>query len=83
MIQGKRLDKAIRYISCITVADRLAFTTHYKGFVATVADTHNSDEIVIFRPSSMPITEKMADEHELDKKEIELLCECHVSVEWI
>ena len=57
VIQGKGLDKAVRY---------------YKGFVATVADTRNSDEIVIFRPSSMPITERLADEHELDKKEIKV-----------
>lgn len=56
---------------------------HYKGFVATIADTHNSDEIVIFRPSSMPITEQLADEHELDKKEIKLRCGGPVSVEWI
>ena len=50
--------------------------------MATVADTRNADEIVIFRPSSMPITERLADEHELDKKEIKLRCGGRVSVEW-
>ena len=44
---------------------------NYKGFVALVSDTRSYEEFVIFRPSSMPITEVMKDKNELDKKTIE------------
>ena len=44
---------------------------NYKGFVALVSDLRSHEEIVIFRPSSMPITEVMNDVNELDKKTIE------------
>lgn len=44
---------------------------NYKGFVALVSDVKSREEFVIFRPSSMPITEVMEDKNELDKKTIE------------
>lgn len=43
--------------------------SHYQGYCCVVYDNEKSEEIVVFRPSSMPITEKIGDTEEIDAKE--------------
>lgn len=40
---------------------------YYNNYCVVLQDNKNKDEIVIFRPSSMPITEVIDDEKEFDE----------------
>ena len=47
----------------------ISLISHYQGYCCVVYDNEKSEEIVLFRPSSMPITEKIGDTEEIDAKE--------------
>ena len=42
---------------------------HYQGYCCVVYDNEKGEEIVVFRPSSMPITEKIGDTEVIDAKD--------------
>ncbi|KAK8802661.1 hypothetical protein WA171_006337, partial [Blastocystis sp. BT1] len=64
VVIGKSLDKAIRY---------------YKGYCCIVYDSLRDEEILIFRPSSMPITEKIGDNEDIDKKDWTMDMKIHLN----
>lgn len=47
----------------------VTFTTQYKGYCCVVKDGLSNEEIIIFRPSSMPITEVMKEDTTFDEKD--------------
>ena len=67
------MDKAIRYISCSCKCNAWFLTTNYKGFCCVVKDGTTKEEIIIFRPSSMPITEKIQEDSTFDEQNWEFL----------
>lgn len=62
------MDKAIRYISYSCKCDAWFLTAKYKGFCCVVKDCTTKEEIIIFRPSSMPITEKIKEDSAFDEQ---------------
>ena len=65
--QGDGQSNSIHILTVFTTPDSLI--SHYQGYCCVVYDNEKGEEIVVFRPSSMPITEKIGDTEEIDAKD--------------
>ena len=65
--QGDGQGDSIHILSAFVQS--VSFISHYQGYCCVVYDNEQGEEIVLFRPSSMPITEKIGDTDEIDAKE--------------
>ena len=65
--KGDGQSDSIHILSLFIMRDSL--TSHYQGYCCVVYDNEKGEEIVVFRPSSMPITEKIGDTEEIDAKD--------------
>ena len=52
------------------------FTGHYKGYCCVVKDVTTKEEIIMFRPSSMPITDKIQEDTRFDEQNWESFSSC-------